>query len=78
MPVALNGRTYYRTAEACVMAGTSRNTLFRWIREGLFADVGIRDRKGWRLFTDEDVSRLKGEVNKIHQGFNPGKISYNG
>jgi predicted site-specific integrase-resolvase len=65
MPVAVNGRTYYRTAEACEMAGTSRNTLFRWIREGSFADVGLRDRKGWRLFTEVDVKRLKEEVNKI-------------
>ncbi len=65
MPVAVNGQTYYRTAEACQMAGTSRNTLFRWIREGFFADVGLRDRKGWRLFTEGDIRRLKEEVNKI-------------
>lgn len=75
MPVAVNGRTYYRTAEACMMAGTSRNTLFRWIREGLFDDVGVRDRKGWRLFTEEDVTRLKEEVNRIHLGDYPYKTN---
>jgi len=52
-------------AEACEMAGTSRNTLLRWIREGRFSDVGIRDRNGWRLFTQNDVERLKAEVNRI-------------
>ena len=67
MPVALNGRTYYRTSEASVMAGTSRNTLLRWIREGHFADVKIRDRKGWRLFTEEDIDRLRAEANRIRQ-----------
>ena len=73
MSVAVNGRTYYRTAEACMMAGTSRNTLLRWVREGSFSDVSLRDRKGWRLFTEEDVSRLKEEVNRIQQSNYPCK-----
>jgi len=67
MPVTLNGQTYYRTAEACALAGTSRNTLLRWIREGSFADVTLRDRKGWRLFTESDIQRLREEVNKIQK-----------
>ena len=65
MPVVLNQQTFYMIAEACAMAGTSRNTLLRWIREGRFADVVMRDRNGWRLFTKDDVERLKAEVNKI-------------
>ncbi len=35
MPVIVNGQTYYRTAEACRIASISKNTFFRWIREGL-------------------------------------------
>jgi predicted site-specific integrase-resolvase len=54
-------------AEACTIAGTNRNTLLRWIREGRFVDVKIRDRNGWRLFSDDDISRLKIEINKIKQ-----------
>jgi predicted site-specific integrase-resolvase len=54
-------------AEACAMAGTNRNTLLRWIREGRFPDVKIRDRNGWRLFGERDVERLKREVNKLEQ-----------
>jgi predicted site-specific integrase-resolvase len=65
MPIMLNQQTYYMIAEACAMAGTSRNTLLRWIREGRFSDVGIRDRNGWRLFTKDDIERLKAEVNRI-------------
>jgi len=54
-------------AEACAMAGTNRNTLLRWIREGRFPDVKIRDRNGWRLFGERDVERLKKEVTKLEQ-----------
>ena len=67
MPVRLNGKSYCRTAEACLMAGTSKNTFLRWAREGLFADVEHRDRRGWRLFTEDDISRLKGEVHRIQR-----------
>lgn len=67
MSVSINHQTYYMIAEACSMAGTNRNTLLRWIREGRFVDVKIRDRNGWRLFGEDDIERLKCEVNKIEQ-----------
>ena len=65
MPVTLGGRTYYQTGEACRLAGVSRNTFFRWVREGSFADARQRDRHGWRLFTGDDVERLAAEVNRV-------------
>ena len=65
MPVSIEGKTYYRTAEVCQIAGISRSTFFRWLREGLFADVENVDRRGWRLFTEEDLVRLKAEVNQV-------------
>ena len=52
MPISIDDQTYYLIAEACVMAGTSRNTLLRWVREGRFVDVKLRDRNGWRLFDE--------------------------
>ena len=67
MSISINHQNYYKIAEACAMAGTNRNTLLRWIREGRFADVIIRDRNGWRLFSQHDVERLKCEVNKLQQ-----------
>ena len=66
MAKVINGHKYYTTAEASQLAGTSRNTFLRWVREGLFSDVPTRDRRGWRLFNDEELSRLKNEVNKIY------------
>jgi len=67
MPVRINGQTYYQTAEACRMVGISKNTFLRWIREGMFADVELRDRRGWRLFSDDDLDRLRAEVCKIYR-----------
>lgn len=67
MPIRLNGENYYWTAEACRIAGTSKNTFLRWVKEGSFGDVEHRDRRGWRLFTEDDLDRLKAEVHKIQE-----------
>ncbi len=67
MPVAIDGQTYYRTGEVCQIAGISKSTLFRWLKEGIFRGAECRDRRGWRLFTEDAVSRLNEEVNKIHK-----------
>jgi predicted site-specific integrase-resolvase len=63
----MNGKTYYFSAEACEMACTNRNTYLRWVRDNKFTDVVHRDRNGWRLFTEDDVQRLKSKVNKIQR-----------
>ena len=65
MPMVIDGKTYYRTVEVCRKVGISRSTFFRWLREGSFTDVENVDRRGWRLFTDSDVARLKAEVNQV-------------
>jgi len=65
MSVNMRGQTYYRTAEVCAMAGISRSTLLRWLRRGILEDVSHRDRRGWRLFTESDVSRITNESHKI-------------
>lgn len=67
MSVSINNQTYYLIAEACEVAGTNKNTLLRWIRDGRFADVNTRNRNGWRLFSQTDVQRLTHEVNSIKQ-----------
>lgn len=67
MPIEITGKTYYRTAEACHIAGISKNTLFRWIRDGQFPDTKQRDRRGWRLFTEEEIVELKSEFNRIQR-----------
>lgn len=65
MPVVLNGQTFHRTAEACRIAGISKNTFLRWVTDGTLPDVGRRDRRNWRLFTEEDLDRLRAEANRI-------------
>jgi DNA-binding transcriptional MerR regulator len=65
MPFKLNGRTFYKIGEAYALAGTSRDTFLRWVRQGRFKDVQHRDRNGWRLFTDGDVRRLKTRANHV-------------
>ena len=67
MSVMVNGQTYYRTAEVCRMVGISKTTLFRWLKKGIFREVEHRDRKGWRLFTEYEVGRLKAEANRIDE-----------
>jgi predicted site-specific integrase-resolvase len=65
MPVTLNDQTYYRTAEVCRMVGICRNTLFRWFKEDSLREAQHRDRRGWRLFTEDEIDRLKAEANRI-------------
>ena len=65
MSVTVNGQTYYRTTEVCRLVGISRTTLFRWLREGTFDEAQYRDRRGWRLFTEKELDKLKIEANQI-------------
>lgn len=65
MPVIVNGQTYYRTAEVCRTVGISRNTLFRWLREGMISDVEYRDWRGWRLFTAHQVETITRKTSRV-------------
>ena len=65
MPIVINDMTYYRTAEVCRMVGISRNTLFRWLKGGVFSDVEYRDCRGWRIFTAAQVEAVKARTNHV-------------
>jgi hypothetical protein len=66
MPVTINGQTYYRTNEVCRMVGVSKNTLFRWLKDGVFSnDVEYRDWRGWRLFTTAQVESIKAKTSCV-------------
>jgi len=67
MAITLNGIKYYRTAEACAIAGISRTTFLRWVREGIITDVPHRDWRGWRLFTGDDLARIEAKANHIQK-----------
>jgi len=65
MPIVIGGQNYYRTSEACKMAGVSRATFIRWLKEGILRDASHTDRRGWRLFTEDDITRIRAEANKV-------------
>jgi DNA-binding transcriptional MerR regulator len=73
MPVKVNGQTYYRTAEVCNMTGISRNTLFRWLKDGFFSEPQYRDWRGWRLFTEAQIHKLRAKTSQILEEGNPNK-----
>jgi DNA-binding transcriptional MerR regulator len=64
MPTEIDNRMYYRTLEVCRETGISRATLFRWISLGILPKL-IRDRRGWRLFTETDLNMIKTEAGRI-------------
>ncbi len=66
--IEIDGKKYYRTSEACKMAGISRATLFRWLKSGTVKDTMMKDRRGWRLFSEKDIKLLKDEANKVIAG----------
>jgi len=57
MPIEINGQLLYSTTETCERVGISRATLSRWIQKGVLNKIR-RDRRGFKLFTEEDLSAL--------------------
>ena len=64
MSIVFNGQTYYRTSEASKLAGIARSTLLRWTSTHVIQEASVRDRRGWRLFTQADVDRITQEAQK--------------
>lgn len=67
MPVSIDNRTFYRTSEVCRMAGISRSTLLRWLKDDGLKINDYRDRRSWRLFTEADAKKLINEANRIYE-----------
>jgi len=67
MPVEINGQVYYRTAEVCQTVGIGKSTLFRWMRENIIKEAEYRDRKGWRLFTEDELRSITAETSRIQR-----------
>jgi DNA-binding transcriptional MerR regulator len=64
VPREIDGERYYETTEVCEKVGISRPTLFRWLRRGILSKLH-KDRRGWRLFTEEDLNKIQAEAKKI-------------
>jgi excisionase family DNA binding protein len=56
---------YCHTKEAAKRVGISAITLRRWFREGKIDEV-TRDRKGWRIFTEEDIDKIRKYATKTY------------
>jgi len=65
MPVTIKGQTYYRTSEVSRIVGICRTTLYRWVQKGILGQTEYRDKRGWRLFTKDDVDRLSAEAEEV-------------
>ena len=66
MPVEIEGKRFYRTNEALKIIGISKATWFRWLKEKKVGDVAHKDIRGWRLFTEEEVERIRKYANTIN------------
>jgi hypothetical protein len=71
MPVVIDGIRYYRTSEACRETSISRATLFRWLKLGIL-ERSCKDRRGWRLFTAEDLIKIQKEASRVEIEVNSG------
>lgn len=65
MSTEIQGKIYYRTSEACNKTGISRATLFRWLKAGIL-ERNCKDRRGWRIFTEEDLALILSKSEKIN------------
>ena len=63
MPRQIGGRVFYSTQEAAEAAGISKATLLRWLKNGDVREPK-RDRKGWRLFSVNDVGEIRAWAHK--------------
>ena len=66
MSVEIEGKRFYRTNEALKIIGISKATWFRWLKEKKVEDVVHKDLRGWRLFTDDEVKRIRKYANTIN------------
>jgi len=64
MPRDINGQRYYTASEVCQEVAISRPTLFRWLKRGVLTKLH-RDRRGWRMFTEDDLRNIRLEAGRI-------------
>ena len=73
MPKEINSQLFYSATETCERTGISRATLQRWLQKGVLSKIR-RDRRGFRLFTEEDLSVIMAETERINIEEIPGQV----
>jgi hypothetical protein len=67
MTVVIGNKKHYLMLEVCRKVRISRSTLLRWLAAGVIKEP-IRDRRGWRIFSKEDLRRIRTEIERTHKG----------
>jgi DNA-binding transcriptional MerR regulator len=60
----ISGQKYYTATEVCREVAISRPTLFRWLKRGVLTRLH-KDRRGWRMFTEDDLRKIQLEAVRI-------------
>ncbi len=55
----------YRMKDALSMVGITAPTYYRWVNSCQIEDVKFRDRSNWRLFTEDDIERIRAEATRV-------------
>ena len=66
MSLVIDEKKYYWALEICRQAHISRSTLLRWLKKGVIEEP-TRDRRGWRIFSEVDLERIKAEVGRTRE-----------
>ena len=61
IPNEIDGKVYCRIQEAYREANIGRSTLLRWLKK-VILEESIRDRRGWRIFNEEDLKIILAKV----------------
>ena len=64
MPLSIDETEYYLMLEVCRKANISRATLLRWLKNGIIPEIH-RNRKGWWLFTSDDLRIIIAETRRM-------------
>ena len=67
MPMKVAGKSYHLVSEASQLSGVSIRTIYRWMHKGIITGGKLRNRKGWTLFTEEDIAEIKTKAEKARK-----------
>ena len=67
MPMKVRGKSYHLVSETSQLSGVSVRTIYRWMHKGIITGGKLQNRKGWTLFTEEDITELKAKAEKVRK-----------
>ena len=64
MPLEINGNTYVLATELAKQLGVSRQTMWRWRKNGSIP-AGHKHRSGRVVFTEEEAEKIREFANRV-------------